>query len=431
MKVLMFGWEYPPYVTGGLGTACHGLTKALSDHGHVKISFVVPKVNPGDQSDYVKLLGANQVKLGILKRNYSRLLRKIKLIEVNSNLIPYKSPKEYDELIKSGKISKPQKIPIQTRFGKWLTLFGEYKGNLFQEAANYAIAGYKIAKKNKFDIIHAHDWLAFPAAIAAKEARKKPLLIHVHSTEFDRSGGNINKSIYEIEKLGVQEADKIITVSNFTKSILIKHYGADPKKIITIYNAVEPVEREIIKKRKGISDKVVTFLGRITYQKGPQYFLDAAHIILKKHQNVRFIMAGMGELLGEMAKKVAHRQIEDRFQITGHLERDEVFELFTMSDAYVMPSVSEPFGITPLEAMLFEVPVIISKQSGVAEILKNVIKVNYWDTHSLSMAIEKVLFHKPTRTRLIKKGRAEAQLHKWEIVAEEVYQVYTSLLNKN
>ena len=276
------------------------------------------------------------------------------------------------------------------------------------EINKYAIVASVIAEENEFDIIHAHDWLAYPAGIAAMEVSGKPLVIHVHATDFDRSGGSVNPDVYRIEKNGMDAASKIITVSNLTRDIVIHKYFINPDKVETVYNAVEPVkisERLMIK--KGFDEKVVTFLGRITMQKGPEYFIEAAYKVLQVMDNVRFVMAGSGDMMERMMRRAAALKITDRFHFTGFLKGADVFSLLDMSDVYIMPSVSEPFGISPLEAMQSNVPVIISKQSGVAEILTHAVKTDFWDIDAMADSIYGILNYPALANMFIKKGKEE------------------------
>jgi glycosyltransferase involved in cell wall biosynthesis len=287
-----------------------------------------------------------------------------------------------------------------------------------------------IAKNNTFDIIHAHDWLAYPAGIAAKNISGKPLIIHVHATEFDRSGGNVNPLVYAIEREGMEIASKIIAVSNLTRNTIIEKYHIPPKKVVTVYNAVEPLipsENGILK--KGVNEKVVTFLGRITMQKGPEYFIEAANLVLKKMHNVRFVMAGSGDMMDAMIARVAELEISDKFHFTGFLQGDDVFQMLEMTDVFVMPSVSEPFGIVPLEAMQSGVPVIISNQSGVAEILENAMKIDFWDTHAMADSIYGLLNYTSLAKIFSEEGKHEVRNLKWINSAEKVYKVYKNALN--
>jgi glycogen synthase len=428
MKVLMFGWEFPPHISGGLGTACYGLTKGLHAIGDVEILFVVPKAFGNENAETVKLIGANEISLGTSTKNYESYLKNISFIEVESNIIPYTSPEEYDRIMTKGSDSVKQKQAIYTRLGGKIDFSGGYGNNLFQEISNYAVVAGQIAKEYEFDVIHAHDWLTYPAGMAAKHASGKPLIVHVHATDFDRSGGSVNPDVYYLEKKGIEAADHVITVSNLTRDIVINNYGANPEKVSTVYNAVEPVNRDAIKAQKGITDKIVTFLGRVTLQKGPEYFIEAAYKVLQKTSNVRFVMAGSGELLNRMIQRVAQLQIGDKFHFTGFLKGQQVYEMFEMSDVYVMPSVSEPFGISPLEALQSNVPVIISKQSGVSEILQNAIKIDFWDIDAMADAIYAIISYKGLSTHFQNYGKEEVNNLKWDNAAIQVKDIYKKVL---
>jgi glycosyltransferase involved in cell wall biosynthesis len=427
MRVLMFGWEFPPHISGGLGTACYGITRGLTTLGNVEILFVVPKAFGDEDQQTIKLLGANEVYLGEREVNYEWLLRKISYIEVGSNLVPYTTPEEYEILSEENKSENREFI--NTRLAGKFDFSGGYGSNLFQEISNYAIVASHIGHDHEFDVIHAHDWLTYPAGIAAKQVSGKPLVIHVHATDFDRSGGSVNPGVFEIEKRGMDAADKIISVSNLTRNTIIEKYGIHPDKVETVYNAVEPIDKWVQDEEfKKPQDRIVTFLGRITIQKGPEYFIEAAHLVLKKMKNVRFVMAGSGELLIRSIHRVAQLRIGDRFHFTGFLRGDDVKRMFSLSDVYVMPSVSEPFGISPLEAMQSNVPVIISRQSGVSEILKHAIKIDFWDIHAMADAIYGILNYKGLSKFFTKHGKSEVDNLKWENTAAKVYDIYKSML---
>ena len=427
MKVLMFGWEFPPHISGGLGTACYGLTKGMTSLGGVEILFVVPKTFGDEDQQTVRILGANEVDLGDKIVDYHEYLEKINYIQINSNLVPYTSPEEYEQLVVNSR--KENQEMIYTRLGGRFDFSGGYGYNLFQEIANYAIVAGKISREYDFDVIHAHDWLTFPAGIAAKNASGKPLLIHVHATDFDRSGGSVNPGVFEIEKQGMHAADKIIAVSNLTRNTIINNYGIDPNKVVTVYNAVEPIDNpEHLGNIKKPNDRIVTFLGRVTVQKGPEYFIEAAHMVLHKMSNVRFVMAGSGELLLHSIHRIAQLKIGDHFHFTGFLKGEDVKRMFALSDVYVMPSVSEPFGISPLEALQSNVPVIISRQSGVSEILKHAIKIDFWDIHAMADAIYGILNYQGLSNFFRKYGKNEVDNLKWENTAAKVRDIYASVI---
>jgi len=427
MRVLMFGWEFPPHISGGLGTACYGLTKGLHSVGVNDILFVVPKAYGDEDTSKVNIIDAGEVVVSERIVDYKTFFSKMHFIEVGTSLRPYSSPEEYEKL--STEDQERSKYLIQSSFSGKLSFTGGYGQNLFQEIANYAVIASIIAYQHSFDVIHAHDWLAYPAGIAAKLISGKPLVVHVHATDFDRSGGSVNPGVYEIEKSGMEAADKVIAVSNLTRNIIIEKYGIDPDKVVTVHNAVEPIaDRELQKMERSINDKIVTFLGRVTLQKGPEYFIEAAHLVLQKMKNVRFVMAGSGDMLNRMIWRVATLKIGSRFHFTGFLKGDDVHHMFSLSDVYVMPSISEPFGISPLEAMQSNVPVIISRQSGVSEILQHAIKVDFWDTHAMADAIYGILKYDGLPGMFKKHAREEVDNLKWEHAAEKVKEVYLSVI---
>jgi len=424
----MFGWEFPPHISGGLGTACYGLTRGMSSIPNLEILFVVPKAYGDEDQSRIKLLGAGDISVDIRRVKENQYLKDLSYIEINSNLVPYTSPDEYEELV--NKAEHHGKRFVETTMGGKLNFTGTYGKNLYEEIANYAIVAGEIALKENFDIIHSHDWLTYPAGIAAKRASGKPLVIHVHATDFDRSGGKVNPTVFEIEKTGMHLADKIIAVSNLTRNTVIQKYGIHPDKVVTVYNAVDPItDHEKVKLKRGINDQVVTFLGRITLQKGPEYFVQAAHKVLQKMDNVRFVMAGSGELLEKMIQWTAALGISDRFHYTGFLKGDDVFKMFSISDVYVMPSVSEPFGISPLEAMQSNVPSIISHQSGVAEILKYAFKVDFWDVDALADAIYGLLNYPSLSIMFKKHGVKEVNDMKWENSGKKVHAIYQEFIS--
>ena len=427
MKVLMFGWEFPPHISGGLGTACYGLTRGLSHIPDVDVLFVVPKAYGDEDQSKMRLVGANQIPVAQRQLNLSHFSKALDYIEVGSRLVPYVDPEDFWRLTRaevSGTFSYVHTNPE----GK-IDFSGKYGADLLQEIGNYAIVANVIAQDNDFDVIHAHDWLAYPAGIAAKEASGKPLVVHVHATDFDRSGGSVNPTVYNIEKKGMDAADMVITVSNLTRNIVIEKYGIPAHKVVTVYNAVDPVVRsEWDDIHKGVDDKIVTFLGRITMQKGPEFFIEAANKVIRKMDNVRFVMAGSGDMMERMVRRAAELGIMDKFHFTGFLRGEDVFKMLKISDLYVMPSVSEPFGISPLEAMQSNVPVLISHQSGVAEILTYALKTNFWDVDAMADAIYGVSNYSALSQMFIKHGKVEVDNLQWEHSAVKVKEVYDMAL---
>ena len=426
----MFGWEFPPHIAGGLGTACYGMTRGLARNG-VEVVFVMPRAYGDEDQRFVRVVNASDVEtIGTRDHEFSEeLLEKVSFIHIDSNMLPYISPEEYaayhDEFVRSGRTHEWTDVWKQRS-----TFSGKYGANLMEEVARYAMVAAQVAKdlEGQFDVIHAHDWLTYFAGIAAKRVSGKPLVVHMHATEFDRSGENINRRVYAIEKAGMQAADRVIAVSELTRRIVIGKYGIPAEKVVTVHNAVRFGESEDAVPERAVKDKVVTFLGRITYQKGPDYFVEAAAKVLQRVPDVRFVMAGSGDLMNHVVRRVAQLGIADRFHFTGFLKGGEVQRMFRLSDVYVMPSVSEPFGISPLEAMRSGVPVIISRQSGVAEVLDYAIKVNYWDVDALADAIYGLLTYPALGRMFASKGLEEVTGLKWTNAAAKIKTVYETVV---
>ena len=425
MKVLMFGWEFPPHITGGLGTACFGMTKGLAKNG-VEVLFVVPRAFGDEDQTNVRLLNASDVAINIDNETDRRYWERVKYMEIGSNIIPYVGPELYEKM-SSGVVDNFSKTG--SVFAQNYTFSGKYGMNLIEEVARYALIGSSLATKYDFDVIHAHDWLTYSAGIAAKETTGKPLIVHMHATEFDRSGENVNTEVYAIERRGMEAADRVITVSNLTRDIVINKYGIDPAKVVTVHNAVEPNNTPKASYQKsGINAKVVTFLGRITYQKGPEYFVEAAYKILQYDPTIHFVMAGTGDLLEKTIRRVSQLRIGDHFHFTGFLKGEAVDQMFAMTDVFVMPSISEPFGIVPLEAMRLNVPVVISKQSGVSEVVKHALKVDFWDINGLADAIYALCHYEPLANCFKEQGKEEVDSLKWEAAAKKIKAVYESMV---
>ena len=397
MKVLMFGWEFPPISSGGLGIACYGLTKGLS-RKNIDITLVLPDYPNEGKMDFVKIISASNIK--VRKLNYL--------------LMPYMTSQSYSE----------SKNRIKSKI---------YGSTLFNEVRRYAEAAKKIAMEEDFDIIHCHDWMTFKAGINAKKLKKKPLVVHVHATEFDRTGGNgINEHVYKIEKEGMESADEIIAVSNYTKNMIVEKYGISPNKINVVHNAVD-FEDKSNNEEFGIkkNDKIVLFMGRLTLQKGPDYFVHAAKKVLEHEKNVKFIICGNGDMGPFIINKVAEMGLAGNVLFAGFLQGQDVERAYKMADVYVMPSVSEPFGITPLEAMSNGVPAIISKTSGVSEVVKHCLLVDFWDIDDISSKIISVLRYSPLTESLKENAFSEIRHFNWDIPAKKCIDIYNRAARNN
>ena len=416
MKALMFGWEFPPHILGGLGTASYGLTKGIFENGDMDITFVIPKPMGDEEKTFAKIIGASNTPVA---------WRDVSWDYVQQRQGHVMDPQTYFDL----------RDHIYADFNYLnvndlgcIEFSGKYPQNLMEEINNYSIVAGVIARTAQFDVIHSHDWLTYPAGIHAKQVSGKPLVIHVHATDYDRSRGNVNPTVFGIEKDGMNQADHIITVSEHTRRTVIEKYGISPDKVSTVHNAVEPLPEDYLKIEKTPrKEKIVTFLGRITMQKGPEYFVEAAAMVLKKVHNVRFVMAGGGDMMEKMIRLAARRGISDRFHFIGFLRGKEVYEMYKNSDVFIMLSVSEPFGIAPLEAMQMGVPSIISKQSGCAEILSNVIKVDYWDVNEMANAIYSIITYPAMFRQLQERGLDEVGQIVCKKAGTKVINIYKKL----
>lgn len=403
MRILMFGWEFPPAISGGLGTACFGMTKALVARGH-RITFVVPSLPDSNRASHVSLLAASDFASGGEGRHPSG----ISVRTVESPLRPYMTQSGYGLVRES-----------------LLAGSGLYGVDLFDELERYAAAAGIIARQAPFDVIHAHEWLSVAAALRARRASGRPIVFHVHALEADRSGGGGDERIVAVERQGLLEADHVIAVSHFTRLKIVERYGIDPGKVSVVYNAVsrsDAARSYGVTKRAG--GKVVLFLGRITHQKGPGVFVEAAAEVLRILPDVTFVMAGSGDLMPQMIERVAELGLGSRFLFTGFLRGGEVERMYASSDLYVMPSVSEPFGIAPLEAMLADVPVIVSKQSGVAEILHHALKVDFRDVRELAEKICAVMTYEALAREMVERSREELTAITWDRAAGQIEDIY-------
>jgi len=397
IKVLMFGWEFPPHINGGLGTACFGLTRALSRDADV--IFVLPKKMPTNSDHVSKIVFANQKSLTIR--------------HVDSFLYPYVTMEGY-------------------RYERRSETDDVYGLSLIDEVRRYAAKAGAIALSEDFDVIHAHDWLSFLAGIEAKKATGKPLIIHVHATEFDRTGGNgVNEEVYKIEKAGMDAADAIVTVSNWTKQIVESKYAISPEKVHVIHNGIDLEDIKQVPSQvqamKAMGNKVVLFVGRITIQKGPDYFVRAAKRVLEYRPKTIFIVSGSGDMEHQMIREAADLGIGDKIIFAGFLRGDDLNGIYQAADLYIMPSISEPFGITPLESLANGTPVLISKQSGVAEVLAHALKTDFWDIDDMADKIVSVLDNKVLHENLSRNGKMEVSKQGWSNAAGKCLTLYKKL----
>ncbi|MFH1370298.1 MAG: glycosyltransferase family 4 protein [Planctomycetota bacterium] len=400
MRVLMLGWEFPPFISGGLGTACYGLACAM-EHLDLDIVMLLPT-----NTEDLDATAAGFCGTGLPLDNLRHVVFRV---------VPYKLPNPYHR-------SRPVRVMGTGQAGG-------YDGNLIDRVYEYANRCTDLVKDKTFDVIHAHDWVTFPAAVALSDALQKPLVVHVHATEFDRSGEHINRAVYEIERQGMERACAVIAVSRYTANILVNHYAVPANKIHVVHNGInpKPADTRVFDKRRGAR---VLFLGRITSQKGPEYFVKAAEQVLRKCENVKFVMAGWGDLAPDIVEMVASRRLGSRILFTGFLRGGQVDLAYRMSDIYVMPSVSEPFGLTALEAVRQGLPVILSKTTGVGEILRNgALKVDFWDANKMADQIVDVLNNPFLAEQLRTTASDEIRNLTWDAAAKKCLSVYNSVSN--
>ncbi len=414
MKVLMLGWEFPPYFVGGVGIVCYEMTRALQSRDDVEIEYVMA-YGPKDKK--------RKGNLTIASANVDKL-RDLKVKEVPTMMYNYDSCESYS-----------------TRYEEALTHFSGtehkdikqiYGANLIEEVYLYARRVAALySDYESFDVIHAHDWTTLPAALLLRKLTGKPVVFHAHITELDKTGGNGgHPKVFEIEMEGLRQADLIISVSNFTKQRLIANYGVDPSKIRVVHNGgVSDLKKSLEDLHHAFKkDKIVLFAGRMTLQKGPEYFLHAARRVLEYEPNTKFVLAGGGDMLTQMIELSVELGIEKNVFFHGPFSREEADKFFSLADVFVMPSVSEPFGIVPLEALAKGTPTIVSKQSGISEVLTNTFKVDFWDIDEMAHKILALLRYDDLHEHMKYLGYEEYDNFSWEKPVSEIVNVYKELV---
>jgi glycogen synthase len=414
-KILMLGWEFPPIINGGLGVACHDLSSAMSDLA--EITMIVPKTSPEFKMKNLNLIGINNLSAEVIGNpsNYHQPLP-FTLHSVPAELDPYHTSRSAADF--RGQATD------QSEKEKWdsFTIDSLYGGDVIGKVARFAEITANLAKDIDFDVIHAHDWMTMLAGIRIRQQSGKPLVVHIHSLEVDRSGPDSRGWVYELEKMGMEQADLIIPVSNFTAANITEHYGIDPRKMRVVHNGSRPVRP--YKSKRHFREKTVLFVGRLTRQKGPEKFLDIAYRVLEKNPDVRFVMAGVGDYFRSVLEKSSYQGIGNRFHLTGFLDSNKLGYLFSISDVYCMPSVSEPFGLSAVEAAHFGIPCVISKQSGVAEVLSGALKFDYWDTNKAADCILSLLEDKVLRKKVVSDATTNLSSITWHHSARRVLEAY-------
>jgi glycosyltransferase involved in cell wall biosynthesis len=415
VRVLMFGWEFPPMINGGIGTACYGLTRhlALKD---VAITFVLPKVSMRMHHYFLNIIDGDQFidtdkieKQATIEETYNHLEE---CIEHESLLAPYESEKRYEEIYRSLEENRSKYRPL-----------------LFDEVTRYAKLGSLLGKEKSFDVIHAHDWMSFDAAIKAKEVSGKPLITHFHTTEYDRRGKAIDLRVFNIEKNAMERSDRIIVVSKLMKVQIVERYSVSPEKIEVIYNAVEKGETIDFDKRitHFHNKKVIFFLGRITSQKGPEIFLEAAETVKKSVKDAVFVMAGDGDLAGQVQQKCFQKGMSECFFFPGHLRSAEKEKLLAVSDVYVLSSLAEPFGITLTEVMQYDIPIVMTEGLGAHEVAPDSLEFKFGDSEDLAQKIKLLLENPEVVDQVTCNYGKQLDRLDWNVTAMKVIQIYKQL----
>jgi len=457
MKVLMLGWEYPPHISGGLGTACAGLTAALAEKG-VDIHFVVPQVQGDEAVSHMTFTNA----AGLIAQQPEASMSGSEYIEITrvpAELYPYSNQQQFAELWKTRDVlgadnsqdevyesinkelddgevfganpsadSASQDLSNHCTHEAHQSIIGHHH-TLFNEVERFTLDVLSRFSDDNFDLIHAHDWMTFPAAVALAQKTNRPLVAHVHSLEHDRSGMFYDREIDAIERFGVRSADKVVAVSHYTKRSIERNHLMPGDKIDVVHNGIYP--RQVVgeyRQRKTWPKHVVLFLGRVTFQKGPDYFVEVASKVVPHISDILFVLAGSGDMLPAVQERVHELKLDQHFLFPGFVQGDELEELFSVADLYVMPSVSEPFGIAALEAISFNTPTILSKQSGVAEVIQHALKVDFWDIDRMADLIINSLTHSELRLELVENARQELSRLHWGVAAEKIISIYDELL---
>jgi glycosyltransferase involved in cell wall biosynthesis len=477
--VLMLGWEYPPHISGGLGTACEGLTTALSPLG-VRIEFVVPHLYGQEYAPHMRL-SSPELSLHLLdplawSANYARetgialsatamdggaasdgvggpalgsadgdtaARAVVHTVRIPALLSPYLRPEQYAQIVRA--LETGDRAVLREWLGpdalpEFVALSGNgasahashYGDHLFAEVMRYADNVASWAQQRRPQVVHAHDWMTFPAATRVAHVHGIPMVAHVHSLEQDRSGDGANPTIVALEGAGLRAATRVIAVSHYTARMINQLHGIPFERIDVVHNGAYTRRTVSAYRAENADDRpIILFLGRITFQKGPDYFVEAAAKVVERVPKARFVMAGNGDMLPRLQQRVRELGLEQNFEFPGFVRGAEVERLFSTADVYVMPSVSEPFGITALEAMSYETPVVLSRQSGASEVLRHALKVDFWDVNKLASQIVAILLYPELRKNIVDMAREEVRRVHWEAAATKVKEVYARALSEN
>ena len=439
MKVLMFTWEFPPLIAGGLGMACYGMVRSLLGLG-IKVDLVLPTKElvyfPLREPDDVDKLPAvfldPKKHTEYISHKFLNIEERLDYIGVTVRPETYLQMGELKKFVKAIKKESQKEMITKEEREIWEELTAHLMGeeDLFKKVQEFTIRAERFARELDFDLIHAHDWLTYPAGMLARSISGKPLVVHIHATEYDRAGGPGNPRVHRIERAGMMYADRVIAVSQYTAQRVMSHYRIDTAKISIVHNAFSLSDEYHRTKKRIFKGPTILFLGRITLQKGPDYFLEMASKVHKVHPEAHFIMAGTGDMARELLYKSAAKKLGNKFLFTGFLNRKQVEDILRASDIFVLPSVSEPFGISPLEAMAFGVTAIISKQSGVSEVVNHAFKIDYWDVDLMAETVNHLIENPELCQKIGLEGMEEVNKIHWNDSAEKIRQIYSSTLSE-
>lgn len=419
-RVLMIGWEFPPLQAGGLGVACEGLVRAL--RLFIDITFVVPVFDERMQMEGVRVMGMDReaADLEITSAEWGRLSGELPQLDY------YMLDARVSDELRAGFLK--QEYLKRASMGEVLGDGQVYGPELMRKVATYAEAVAAVFGQGEFDLIHAHDWLTYPAAVRLKKKTGKPLLLHVHALETDRAGPGVRNAIYQVERFGLHMCDRVIAVSEYTRNLIVEHYQVPADKIEAVHNGIDP--QKVFRAEHHVPEKIVAFVGRLTHQKGPFFLLETAMKVIARYPEVRFVVAGTGDKMKEMINWTAYKGLSRHFLFTGHVTRQKVAQLLSVADVYFMPSVSEPFGLSAVEAAQFGIPCVISRQSGVSELLVHALKADYWDTDTFAEHIIRLLTDSIEHGQQVGLQNGDLQNISWDLAAAGVILQYRKFLHK-
>ncbi len=426
----MLGWEFPPLFSGGLGVATYGIVKSLQQHARIRL--ILPATGSASDLEGVNIIGLNKLgseEIDLEKFQFSLDFQNTEIENIAVKISPYHY---INDTIYNSELSALNLSETHDKLDAIHSIFSGkdmYGFNILHKVYLFAHLSEELASDGDFDVIHAHDWVTYPAAIRIKNRTGKPMVVHVHALETDRVGDTVRNEIYWLERQGLGYADSIIAVSEYTKEQIVKHYKIDRSKVSVVHNGIEPYAMK--RSSHKLKDKIVVFLGRITAQKGPDFLMETAAKVAKVYPRVKFVVAGTGDQFAHVLETTAYRKLGSKFIFAGFLTKAKVNELLSMADVYFMPSVSEPFGLTALEAAHHKVPTVISSQSGAAEVIKGSLQADFWDTDRYANYIHAILKYPALGKELSERAALEINELTWDHSAKKIMNIYETLMQES